>query len=591
MGAGGGIVRCSSLRPRSFAWVFALFLVASCGPSGGGGGGDGGAGGDGGPQFTLEIEPAGAVLVVKNGAPVSQPFTATARLPDGSSADVTASTTWHVADTTLGAMTGATLVAPGPRGGATMVHASYQGATAAVPVTIKVSNVTVVPPAPGNAADLFAAASEDPGRAPTIVYPSDQTMVPPNLGEFDTHFADGAGNDLFEVSLTSPFVDVRMYVTAAGSGWVVFPPDAWRIAGETERGRGLKVTVRGLATGSPGLAGSSPPLAVRVAKDDVEGGIYYWAASASGIYRHDFGKPGVPAEPYYTPAQSGGRCVACHALSRDGTRMAVTFDGGNGGATVLDVASRAPLFNPDGSVLRSNFTVFDPSGTRMLTTFQGTITLRDPATAGVITTVPAGAYATHPDWSPRGDLICWIAVASPSADWYFGGGRLMIQPYDAASDTFGAPVELVPQGPQNIFYPTFSPDGEWILYNQSSEDAYDDATAEIWAVPVDGSRPPLKVSAANVGPGLTNSWARWAPFPQQTGGEMNEPFYWFTVSSKRAFGVRLGQGVPQIWMAPFFPMRAAAGQDPSLPAFRLPFQDLHTSNHIAQWTETVVPIE
>ena len=28
--------------------------------------------------------------------------------------------------------------------------------------------------------------------------------------------------------------------------------------------------------------------------------------------------------------------------------------------------------------------------------------------------------------------------------------------------------------------------------------------------------------------------------------------------------------------------------DPSFPAFRLPFQDLRTNNHIAQWVEKVV---
>jgi len=44
-------------------------------------------------------------------------------------------------------------------------------------------------------------------------------------------------------------------------------------------------------------------------------------------------------------------------------------------------------------------------------------------------------------------------------------------------------------------------------------------------------------------------------------------------------------------MASFYPARAEAGMEPSLPAFRLPFQDLATSNHIAQWTEKVVDIE
>ena len=71
-----------------------------------------------------------------------------------------------------------------------------------------------------------------------------------------------------------------------------------------------------------------------------------------------------------------------------------------------------------------------------------------------------------------------------------------------------------------------------------------------------------------------------------------ERYYWFTFSSKRNFGVRLvGANRPQIWMAPFFPDRAVAGDEANAPAFRLPAQDLTGSNHIAQWTEEVVPIE
>jgi hypothetical protein len=44
-------------------------------------------------------------------------------------------------------------------------------------------------------------------------------------------------------------------------------------------------------------------------------------------------------------------------------------------------------------------------------------------------------------------------------------------------------------------------------------------------------------------------------------------------------------------MTPFFPGRAAAATDPSVTAFRLPFQNIESNNHIAQWTETVVPVE
>ena len=37
----------------------------------------------------------------------------------------------------------------------------------------------------------------------------------------------------------------------------------------------------------------------------------------------------------------------------------------------------------------------------------------------------------------------------------------------------------------------------------------------------------------------------------------------------------------------FDPAKAALGQDPSYPAFWLPFQDMTTGNHIAQWSSQV----
>ncbi len=129
------------------------------------------------------------------------------------------------------------------------------------------------------------------------------------------------------------------------------------------------------------------------------------------------------------------------------------------------------------------------------------------------------------------------------------------------------------------------------MFNVSQEDAYDDASAELFAMRTDGSGEPIKLDSPNISTGLTNSWARWAPFAQEltVDGAAPEPFYWLTFSSKRDFGVRRpGIGNPQLWMAPFFPGRAAAGEDPSTPAFRLPFQELGTNNHIAQWTTRVV---
>jgi hypothetical protein len=135
-----------------------------------------------------------------------------------------------------------------------------------------------------------------------------------------------------------------------------------------------------------------------------------------------------------------------------------------------------------------------------------------------------------------------------------------------------------------------------VLFNRSdSGTSYNSLDATLWVVRADGTAPPIQLSAFNqAAGGLTNSWGRWAPFAQ-TVGPNNDPIFWITMSSKRDFGVRRlnsadaeANKTPQIWMAPFFTARAAARQDPTTPAFRMPFQNLTSNNHIAQWTERVV---
>jgi hypothetical protein len=295
--------------------------------------------------------------------------------------------------------------------------------------------------------------------------------------------------------------------------------------------------------------------------------------------------------------------------------MALSYDGGGlEFATVLDVSSRTPMIpvgtatNPAGAV-RWNFSTFTPDADLLVTGYVGTLTLRR-LDGSAINTVPVGTslLAAQPEFSPDGRQMVYIergtaADAPAEADWQFVGGRIKIIPFDPATNTWGTPRTLhAPTGATNAYYPTWSPDGEWILFNQSSENAYDDGSAQLYVMKADGSAAPIRLDSPDVRSGFTNSWARWAPFSQlvASGTADEEPMFWLTFSSKRDFGVRLRQADlasamppyrPQIWMAPFFPRRAENGRNPSAAAFRLPFQDLGTSNHIAQWTERVVVVE
>jgi hypothetical protein len=91
---------------------------------------------------------------------------------------------------------------------------------------------------------------------------------------------------------------------------------------------------------------------------------------------------------------------------------------------------------------------------------------------------------------------------------------------------------------------------------------------------------------------VQNSFPKWAPFTFQRTDELSSRLHWITFSSDRRYGLRsLQPGRTLIWMAGVDPDAALGGSDPSYPAFALPFQDLTTDNHTAQWTEQIVTVE
>jgi TolB protein len=540
---------------------------------------------------TLSIGPPSSDLTIMNGSLPSETFTATLTYEDGQTQDVTDQTAFSI-DPGFGDFSANTLTAKAA--GKIEVQAMWQDKTASAQVIVHLKDVRVDPAVPPNAPGWFSG-PEDPSRAPRVVYPAVGVIMPRNLGDFEVHWTDSSGNDVFEVSLVTEFADVRAYVPGGNgsimrSGWTAFLAEEWRAAvGATTT---LQFQVRGVQSANPIAVGSAAPQLVQLSNEDMQGGLYYWASQSTtgvaGIFRHDMSLPGQPAQQFMTTAQTGGRCVACHVLSHDGTHMLVTYDGGNHLATTVDVASQAaaPATN------MWNFGSFTPDGSEVLVVYQGSLVVRRYSDQAIAATMPASGWVTHPDLSPDGKKLVYVHpnTSTYTNDYNFKGGSIFVRSYDAATHTFGPELQLVADG-QNNYYPTFSPDGEWILFNKApSGSAYNNVNATLWVIKADNSLAPIQLTTASSTLGNTDSWGRWAPFAQTFGASEN--MFWVTVSSKRDFGVRLvAANRPQIWMTPFFPDRAAQAQDPSAPPFRLPFQAIESNNHIAQWTEQVITIQ
>jgi hypothetical protein len=567
--------------------VTLALALAACGPTGHGGGDDD----DDAPPGSLRLEPAQAELVVADMVPATQRYRVIARDQDGDDHDVSDLAELSLGLPTLGSFAGATLTTAADRGGRTTVRASWNGQQAEGDLVVRLRQVIVEPGVPTDALDDFAGAQPG-GAPPALVYPDTGVIVPPNLNTMEVHFQPGAGNDVFQLTVHGSALELVVYFTCsplgAGCGW---DPSqrTWDILATAGRGDApLDYRLRGLDhdAASPRY-GESEPRTLQFATDDLEGGLYYWAAGVSGaVMRYDFGRRGQTAERFLGVQQtSAGQCVGCHALSRDGSKIAVGLDiPGPATLEAYSVGTRARLWTTAGgspfpgfpSPNGANFFAFSPDATRLVSSDGVALTVRNADDGSGAAQVVANA--TMPDWSPDGARVVFARGASqPAASP--GVMRGSIVTVDASG--WNGEQMIVPSAGENNYYPSYAPDSQWVLFNRSQlADSFDATDARVMVVAAAGGAP-IALGRATSTAG--DSWPKWAPLVHEYAGG---PLMWMTVSSRRPYGLRAG-GTAQLWMVGFDPARAARGEDPSFAAFWLPFQDAASGNHIAQWVEHV----
>ena len=336
---------------------------------------------------------------------------------------------------------------------------------------------------------------------------------------------------------------------------------------------------------------TTPPTVRRAAsveigfsRRDVKGAIFYWSTTNKGIRRANIADA-VP-EDYIvggTSYEDGDqvKCVACHAVSRDGKYMAAPTDSTSGKSLWITEVSATPppppLVKDIADTSGHMFASISPDNQFVAVTHKdGRLWLVDRVTGDYLEDVPVANRATQPDWSPDGKHLVYATRAGDAPK----DAAIARISFDGLGN-WGSEEILVQRDPQQTdLWPMYAPDGEYIAFSRGSG-GHGDKRAQLHLVSANGGEPIELVSANRaVSNRVTdgqhqNSLPTWAP-----SGDL----YWVAFNSMREYGVVLDGGRQQIWVAAIDPAKIGTGEDPSYPAFRLQFQGLNENNHRAYWT-------
>ncbi len=448
-------------------------------------------------------------------------------------------------------------------GGVTWVVANLDGVEGLATVTVQYQEDVILGP------EIDTSVLKDGEETASILdfwlYPEDGVSLPRNTPAIRFNWAD-LGAIAYRLRLQSPVTDVSVYTRDLS--WTA-DSESWQNIAATNAGGQVEVDLYAQLPG--GSVVRTESRTVQVNRMGGRGSILYWSTSVGGVLEVPFGELN-PTD--YLSTESTGRCVGCHVVSSQGD-IAFTYDGGNGSLGVKDAET---LLDRAGSEsVQANFKTWSPDGDRLIGTYGGALMLLN-AEGELLHEIPMDNAVNHPDWSPDGEFVALIVTAGHTQDWTFSGTGELATIRHLGDGIFAEPrVLFTPPDGYKAYYPSYSPDGDWIAFNVSTGDAYDDPDAELWVIDSKGKNPPIRLDAANQVGELTNSWSRWGPLP-------DDDILWLAFSSKRAYG-DVSVDIPQVWVSAFDPEQAVQGKDPSKPAFWLPGQDPTQGNHIPEWVQ------
>ncbi|MFI5301812.1 MAG: hypothetical protein ACHREM_27295, partial [Polyangiales bacterium] len=563
------------------------------------------------PTMTgVKVTPTTATITITNGdlTTATKQYTAMATYSDGST-NVFDGCTWTTDRIDLGALTGNGLFnATGNAGGAGNVICTYTGGVAKAAVVVSLVDFTnpITLDAP-TMASLTAATAKDPAVT-RLLYPYDNTVFPRGLQPPQVMWNAVNAGDVYALQLSEPGMTFTSYFTSMSPANASIPLAEWNKLLDSASTTPLSVSLFRLDHGVGGTAFKSTSQTWKIANATLSGIIYYWRINGGRVVRirpgdtspDDFLTP--PAGSTLPPNSSGGTvntgCIACHSVSRDGSTLVGSYDGGWSPWANFDTATgtqryysnQATGFNavtPDGSLV-----VFGQSA-------GGTLSLADAklGTSYEPSGLAALGVAVTPAFSPDGTKLAYSVRGD--GNWLdFTIASLGVASFDPTSKQFAAPTTIVPSSAGVNLYPTFTPDSDYLAYESGPQARTRGSTGSIHFIKTDGTGDTVMANAGNDYGTDDGAPRNYEPTfsPVLAGG-----YYWLVFVSSRVygnamtvtfdsanFGADCGAGIvncrhKQLWVTAI-DATVAPGTDGSHPAFWLPGQDINDQNMRGFWS-------
>lgn len=490
--------------------------------------------------------------------------------------------------------------------------------------------------------------------APSLVYPLAGSMHPNNLGNIEFHWKRGRVDDsLYRIDIQGGDQSFQLFVTCSTAGVTVanactylLPEPEWLNLGQRFKGASVQASIASATKGGASTARSAP-IELSFSPEPVLGGLYYWSLTKQGIMRATFGSE--HAELFIAPNSPTNdfACAGCHSVSRNGKVIAFTASAdvkypGMGVQVAPTDDPTMPFVKPekgvspagagyprtpgqtepqtqfgqnvalnaDGSIAAVNGARFDgmPPGEEWFE-------LRDTKT-GMPLMTPEGKAAQWiigdplfgpnqlpilPEWSPDGKAIATTLMNRQSGcGWTFFSCYSTIASIPVLGTSIAAAQPLVawqPSDPMFHFYPSWSPDGQYVAFvsaptGATDKGSSDNLNAVLRMVPATGgphlcpgpacyeltNATQYSVADAMAKKGKGSTWPKFTPFAQASGKLLFVSF-----SSQIDYGVK-SSARAQLWMAAVDLTKLGQG-DPSFTPIWLPHQDNSDENFTPYWTE------